>query len=608
MEQHNPNHSSITLPDIYFSSDKKEKVATNMAHIPTTSEPQDGSSTSNTTLSKIVSNSAHNTVGGQDINKTANNLSSENDGSSKEQSNSKLVSISPNTIIEGKLKDGEIRVFHSKEGSLLTKPIVSKAVQNRSLSVKSIPLCIAKSDPPFSVCANQVNVKKFQKTNASPIERNQTVQKLGTSSPVETHVQVNNMKRQCVVESDESIYPVRVEKKVAMKDTNLAQVHGHLMATETVVSVSNNSGLSLIKAVYNGDSGDGLLEDSKNEGINLDENKPCLKQAPTDFCGIKNLLNSDVNGIHTQVVHESPLKDKAKCPENNINVVNGDENVNKSVGNEIVQVVSTSQSSHSSVLPKISYVQTKSVAGISTPKLLSTSPNVPVQQNIHNSKNVVFSSATPAKSVTPTSCSTSTQSRKIVGPSKMPKSATSFNVDETQSINPLKTVETSRQKIIIDEDTSEVLLIMNTTSHSHGGNKVESEALPAKHNSIIIHEEKDFMDTEETTEVIPSKTVATQAHTKPVATLQQERIVQPSSPVHRVGTDYTSTTLAVPPGSSSPSQCGSSTPAVFRFSERGTSSGRTIAPPKRYLDDDDEIFPKKRRDKPAQTKARNVVR
>ena len=414
MEQHNPNHSSITLPDIYFSSDKKEKGGTNIPHIPVTSEPQDNCATSNSTLTKIVNTSAQNTLPGQDI--------------SKEQSNAKLISFSSNTIIEGKFKDGELRVYH-KEGSPLTKPVLTKTVQNRPVSVKSIPLCIAKADQSFSVCGGQINVKKFQKTSVSPVERNITVQKLGTSTPVETHVQVNTMKRQCVVESDESFFPGRVDKKrVPIKDTNLPQAHGSLVATETVISASNNSGFGLIKAVYNGDSDDGLQVDTKNEKGNLNGN--CLKQAPTDFSGVKSLLNSDVNGIHTQVVNESPISDKLKGHENNLNVVNGgDETVVQNIANEVVQVVSTSQPTHSSVLPKLSYIQTTSVAGMSSSKLLSALPtNVSVQQDTHKSS-VVFSSASPAKSALQASC-TNTQS-KIVNLSPLHKAVKEDTTDKT---------------------------------------------------------------------------------------------------------------------------------------------------------------------------------
>ena len=384
------------------------------------------------------------------------------------------------------------------------------------------------------------------------------------------------------------------KKRVPIKDTNLPQAHGSLVATETVISASNNSGFGLIKAVYNGDSDDGLQVDTKNEKGNLNGN--CLKQAPTDFSGVKSLLNSDVNGIHTQVVNESPISDKLKGHENNLNVVNGgDETVVQNIANEVVQVVSTSQPTHSSVLPKLSYIQTTSVAGMSSSKLLSALPtNVSVQQDTHKSS-VVFSSASPAKSAMQASC-TNTQS-KIVNSSMMPNNAT-INVDETQSMDQLKTVEASRQKIIIDD---EVLLIMNP-SPTQGGHKMESESLPTKQQNHLIHEEKDFINTGETIEVMSSKSVATQQLSKSVNTLQ------PNSPLRRVGAEYSPTTLTVPPGSSSPSQAGTGTPAVFRFSERGTSSGRTIAPPKRYLDDEDEIFPKKRRDKPSQGKVRNIVR
>lgn len=616
MEQHNPNHSSITLPDIYFSSDKKEKSGANMTPIPAASEPQSGVPVSNAPLTKIVNTSAQNVIAGQDMKKTASNVSSENENRpSNEQTTAKLISISPNKIIEGKLKDGEIKVYHTKDGSTIARPVLTaKAIQNKTLSGKSLPLCIAKSDQSFSVCTSQLNVKKFQKPNTTFIERNISVQKINTNQ-MEGHAQANKMKRQLVVDNDEASFPVRVDKrKVPMKESNMSQAHRSLVATETIASAANHSGLSLITAAYNGDSNEAEQVNTRNEGVNVNGNKSGLQQGTADFSGLKNAINSDVNGMHAQGLHESLLNEKVKSPENKADFQNGgNETVNKSVEGEVLQVVSTSQSGQSTFKPKISYLQPTSVVGMpSTNFITSSATNISVQQNTSHS-NVVFSSANIAKSVAQTTFTTGTLSRKVANPSTIPSSASSFDVEKTQSLN--QTVDATqtvdgRSQIIFDEDTSEVLLIMNPTKPTHAeANKIDYETPPSKRQqNNIINEEKDHMDAVESSEVVASKNVVVQPASKPGTTLQLERTEQPSSPVRRVGADCNPSAMTFPPGSSSPTQAGSGTPAVFRFSERGTSSGRTIAPPKRYRNEDDEIFPKKRRDKPNPGKSRNILR
>lgn len=616
MEQHNPNHSSITLPDIYFSSDKKEKGGANMTPIPAASEPQSGVPVSNAPLTKIVSSSAQNVIAGQDMKKTASNVSSETENRpSNEQTTTKLISVSPNKIIEGKLKDGEIKVYHTKDGSTIARPVLTaKAIQNKTLSGKSLPLCIAKSDQSFSICTSQLNVKKFQKPNTTFIERNISVQKINTNQ-MEGQAQANKMKRQLVVDNDEASFPVRVDKrKVPMKESNMSQAHRSLVATETVASAANHTGLSLITAAYNGDSNEAEQVNTRNEGVNVNGNKSGLQQGTADFSGLKNAINSDVNGMHAQGLHESLLNEKVKSPENKADVQNGgNETVNKSVEGEVLQVVSTSQSGQSTFKPKISYLQPTSVVGMpSTNFITSSATNISVQQNTSHS-NVVFSSANIAKSVAQTTYTSGTLSRKIANPSTIPSSSGSFDVEKTQSLN--QTVDATqtvdgRSQIIFDEDTSEVLLIMNPTKPTHAEvNKIDYETSPSKRQqNNIISEEKDHMDAVESSEVVASKNVVVQPASKPGTTLQLEKTEQPSSPVRRVGADYNPSAITFPPGSSSPTQAGSGTPAVFRFSERGTSSGRTIAPPKRYRNEDDEVFPKKRRDKPTPGKSRNILR
>ncbi|ROT77936.1 putative sentrin-specific protease 6-like isoform X1 [Penaeus vannamei] len=172
--------------------------------------------------------------------------------------------------------------------------------------------------------------------------------------------------------------------------------------------------------------------------------------------------------------------------------------------------------------------------------------------------------------------------------------------------NPVKAVESSGQTAIIDEDTAEVLLIMPAKNQTSGQiprtAKKQLENSSPEDDSIMIEEGPGFGGYV-TADRRPMKNSLSSGMPKMGAVggghergdIRRSGGVFGTSPPHS--------------GSSSPTHAGGTgTPAVFRFSERGTSSGRTIAPPKRYLDEDEELYPKKRRDKTVQGKARSIVR
>ncbi|XP_063614096.1 uncharacterized protein LOC134787271 isoform X4 [Penaeus indicus] len=172
--------------------------------------------------------------------------------------------------------------------------------------------------------------------------------------------------------------------------------------------------------------------------------------------------------------------------------------------------------------------------------------------------------------------------------------------------NPVKAVESSGQTAIIDEDTAEVLLIMPAKNQTSGQiprtAKKQLENSSPEDDSITIEEGPGFGGYV-TADRRPMKNSVSSGMPKMGAVGGgHER-----SDIRRTSGAFGTS----PPhsGSSSPTHAGGTgTPAVFRFSERGTSSGRTIAPPKRYLDEEDELYPKKRRDKTVQGKARSIVR
>lgn len=596
MEQHNPNHSSITLPDIYFSSDdKKDKGGTSTAHTSDASQPQSevpsqGKPADNRTPEVQLKREQEKVI-------IKDGVLVQADGSAREQ-NHRTETSSGNEVV-GALQNNDgtacikvNRVTPSKitpTKSSTVNPSVSKSSSSYT-SVKTLPSS-------SSIITSQVNSVKFQSTAYSQA-KSILASRAGDKTIVHESQspQVNNVRRQVLYTSDDAIFPAKVDqKKVPMRESNSAPLSETHHGTE--VSVSNMSGLTLLQSVY---SDDDSVPSSKMMGVQY-EGSNCLSQVksgPSVVKGNEKMAMPEMNGAVEQVAR----KKIQTSVQNVVSVVNGTVHSDPK-GNCIMQVspnkslpmqppvrkcVETPQSPHSHSQAKSFSAASQYVSNVNT-------SNITVQ-SLNNTKTVF--PCTPVSKSHPHSMAPPPQSKKVES-----VMTGSMGVDKVG--NPVKAVESSGQTAIIDEDTAEVLLIMPAKNQSSGQinrtAKKQLENSSPEDDSITI-EEGPGLGGYVTSDRRPVKSSLSSGMPKMGAVGGgNERDIRRSvglfanSPPHS--------------GSSSPTHAGGTgTPAVFKFSERGTSSGRTIAPPKRYLDEEEELYPKKRRDKTVQGKARSIVR
>ncbi|KAK8741248.1 hypothetical protein OTU49_002576, partial [Cherax quadricarinatus] len=609
MEQHNPNHSFITLPDIYFSSDDKiDKGGASVTHAVATPVAQDSPSVENNSVNKINVNSEQSVVPAQDSSKTEKVIESEESasegvGSSKEQKQSIFNNFSPNTINVNTSCEAELKLHKEGESSVLAKSLSSpasitsvKTLPNKPVSVKSpVNVESGKCEPTFSLPTSQLNIKKYSNP-AYSYDKSVPSQKTNTHtiSP-ESH---NNVKRQIIYESDESIFPVKGDKKKApTKENSIPQIKETNLVTE--LNARNKSGLNFLQSVYN--------DDSLDEGSRINSNKTESQFNGDNSVsyGIKNTYNPDVSAVHGHGVYGNKLiKERLKITENKTKLVNGTvETVTK--GDQSVQGESNTQAIQpSSVMfdkAKSLYPQASSVSRMASPPKYTPKKNSNISLQGLGTSKAAFSSNSVTKSFAQ-SVST-VQTRRVPASGKTAFSSSSGIVSEELTSNPVKT----GQRAIIDRDTAEVLLIMNPASpvsSNSTSNKPSLGNSPTEQQNIFIDEDSNYGNLA-CSDRQSVRTVSTPTTSRPVLSSTHDRGCHTSSLGRRSGSEYVT---SVPLGSSSPTLTGTSTPAVFRFNERVTSSGRTIAPPKRYLDDDDDTFSKKRRDKSAQGKPRSIVR
>lgn len=388
-----------------------------------------------------------------------------------------------------------------------------------------------------------------------------------------------------------------------MKENNTTQIKEARLVSE--LNARNKSGLSFLQAVYN--------DDGLDEGTRMNSNKTDVQFNGDNsaMSGTKNILTPDMTGMHGQVVYDNKLmKDKLKIAETKAKHINGTvETVVK--GDQLIQGVPNTHTAHSSAVmfdkPKSLYSQAPSVAQMSSPPLkYSVAPkNSSVSVQSHSNATNPF---TPAAVKSFAQSVTTPQARRLSGLAKTALSSSSCIVNDDISSDSVKSVDSSRQTAIIDRDTAEVLLIMNPTSPVSNHSRSSKPSLgdsPAEQQNIFIDEDSNYGNVVGSSDRQLGKTAPSPSSSRPVLSSTHDRGCHPSSPGRRSVSEYSSHAA---PGSSSPTLTGPSTPAVFRFNERVSSSGRTIAPPKRYLDDDEAMYAKKRRDKPGQGKPRNVLR
>lgn len=330
------------------------------------------------------------------------------------------------------------------------------------------------------------------------------------------------------------------------------------------INASNFSGLNFLQSNYCDD----------NLSDNTGEVSPKLSRSVGN-AGVKTLTSttgsmkvervlfkSEKNGVNEQVI--SPInsaKNSSASIENKTKLING---VAESISrdNQMIQMVRAAGVGGSVENCTEPQSRMHNVANAMSSPVKQVMPGMNNSDYSFQSFSRAKSSASPNIRAMSQSTSSASQSQRIMGTSNVPviSNVTSSHGEKDSGV---KTVESSGVTSIIDEDTDEILFVMPLTSSSSSS----SQSKPNKKISLDASDEPPRLMMEEDGRGIPSPSVMRS-------------------------------------GSSSPTLTAS--PAVFRFNERVTSSGRTIAPPKRYLDDNDDIFLKKRRDKPVSGKPRII--
>ena len=300
-------------------------------------------------------------------------------------------------------------------------------------------------------------------------------------------------------------------------------------------------------------------------------------------------VESDLNGIGSTL---SMLKNHMhNSPRNKVSPKVLNENQKPRI-NGIVKIESDKVTNNVSqyVIHNVKLGQTKNleVASVALPKgnkkicLQKQSVQLIVSNSVENKPTTTIASsnsnvkATPVVSTSPKI--NSSQIRIPIGSSPSHEVTTGNNL-ETH---------------LYDEDTNDVLIVVNNDkvkplSPSPDYNLVE-EAAESKQNEQLVEKQPTEELSIETEIDVPSSS-------RSVSSIETGKGMSPKlismSPCNS--------------RSNSPTTLNVGTPSVFKFSERGTASGRTIAPPKRYLDSDEDKLIKKK-NKNTNFKPRNLQR
>ncbi|ROT66374.1 hypothetical protein C7M84_015603 [Penaeus vannamei] len=233
MEQHNPNHSSITLPDIYFSSDdKKDKGGTSTAHASDASQPQkevsgQGKPGDSKTPEVQLKKEQERVI-------IKDGVLTQVEGSGREQNHRMDMSSSAEVVTSLPNNDNTACIKVNRVTPSKITPTKSPTV-NPAMSKSSSSYTPVKTLPNSSnIITSQVNSVKFQGTTYSQAKAIPS-SRVGDATIVhETQSpQVNNVRRQMVYSSDDAIFPVKVDqKKVPMRENNAAQLSETHQGTE----------------------------------------------------------------------------------------------------------------------------------------------------------------------------------------------------------------------------------------------------------------------------------------------------------------------------------------------------------------------------------------
>ncbi|XP_068221307.1 uncharacterized protein [Palaemon carinicauda] len=550
MEEHNPNHDSIILPDISFGSDDRKDANT----------PGDAATSVSSSENKLAQPNQEE----EDIPFLERDASERkydysrpgkepHDSAAKELYDDSDKVPGPSKLLTDECKSSShvVRVSNAKD---------DKGQNIHGSTIKVMPNTSIAENASETLRKPVVSVSCVSSGSGGLVHSKVMQQSIkGSLSFLQEkrNTQMNTIIKDLIYESDEDIFPKRDKKKVVGK-----------------ISAKQNN-LTLLQDQYGEE--DELVEENSGDGSNYVSmvGSSGLMRVSGNTCSTMRVERvvymSEKNGVGEQTV--SPVKNVKQGPvsfESKTKALNG----TFERGNQVVQVVQSAQGISATNIGEIS----KDFKFHSP--ITSVSHQKQSLSNVNTSYS--FRNMCPKSSVTKTMQSVS-QSQKSADVS-LPVSSTSSYVDSDSG---LKTVETSGGTSIIDEDTEEVLLIMpvanNTSNQSKSNRKVAYDSSDSL--GLQLDEEGSLSGSS----IVGSSAVSA-----------QDLDVRPVGGRRLVGV------AGSPPraGSSSPTFSGSQN--VFRLSERVSSSGRTIAPPKRYLEEDDEIFQKKRRDKPVPGKARIV--
>ena len=393
-----------------------------------------------------------------------------------------------------------------------------------------------------------------------------------------------------------------------------------------------DSGLALLSRSYSSDESDDSSPKKSNTVLLLNSNI-VNKQVVCKNKGGE-VLVSKVNGVFSNKAGLLSLKDKIlqkKCSTINSrqiklqkkNIIN---NLGQNTNSKVSDIVSPSS------IVNINLSKTQTTDSPSLSKAQVSHSRIPVDKIgklTLKKESSSLKQSTTTKEMPPSKVS-STSSLKESGQVRIPVGSNiskehsqvripirgSTENDDSAPIripigsSPTHSEVTSNFKIdqettLYDEDTNDVFIVINKDPKPESPEASYSlidcndfEPETSKH--VIVEETKSSSDDE--------------IHTNATDQKVDENLNCSSENVEN--SDMTAKISPSNSRSGSPTSMGlGGTPSVFRFSEKGTASGRTIAPPKRYLDRNDEknglpILKKKpMKDKPVvQTKPRSALR
>ncbi|KAK7068711.1 Sentrin-specific protease 6 [Halocaridina rubra] len=537
MIDHNPNHSSIMLPDITFSSEDKKEPGESQSGSENLPENSRNASEGHNEESPSLEDYPHTSGESKFDTSTSGKESKDGDsvGGKRQSNNTYLLNVSSKASLDKlpnscDLKKTLVKNEHSRKNlSTSINPLIEKVTDVGKRCVVSLNRVL----PGGVVRAIHSKNIQFNKiTSASST----AVQEFPVSQCVD------DLEDQ--LEFDETIFPQKNSTKRVVVQSNSSSV----------------SGLAYIQSHYCDDEPESTEESSCKLNSNIGNSSVRKLSCTSGSPKVERVVyKGDKNGVNEHLINPiKSVKRNLGSVENRGRVING-------TVETVLRGSSSSQMVPNSPFLQESHMQsTTNVTSVSSQR--GTVTPVFSYQNSGGSRST---SSVVSPNITPASqYSNASQSQDMIENSLcVPSSSASRALENDSGV---KTVESLGMTSIIDEDTDEVLLIMQASN-----NRQSADA-----NEYLY--------------------------------MQDESEVSQCGPSDRLLSNVHSDDVSLPPRADSASPtCIGGSPSILRTTERitaVTSSGRTIARPKRFDDSyEDDIFPpKKTRSKTVPGKLRIV--